>query len=328
MSLPPGAQGSTSLVGGDDSHTQADRAFHEATAHVYDPILLPIFGVYYASTIRRILDALAAEAPGREALDLGCGTGGVTVELAERGFRVRGIDHSAAMLELAERKVRERGAAGNVELLTGDVRSLPFPDGEFDVVTCQGVLHHLTDLNAPVREISRVLRPGGLFYIAEPCEGSTPAHRAWMRAMTISSRLRSRVEGARERLEPVEAPVEIPPHGEGPVSSARLLSLLDHSLLIPRVEYSSRFDGIERLPRRLQAAHHRRDVASVAAAYGKPPLRLRPQERRHFRRGRFLTRASRRPRHGPVGTAACGLGPVAAERTAGLWGCARPFPLG
>ncbi|MEO1181022.1 MAG: bifunctional 2-polyprenyl-6-hydroxyphenol methylase/3-demethylubiquinol 3-O-methyltransferase UbiG [Cyanobacteria bacterium J06636_28] len=94
-------------------------------------------------------------------LDVGCG-GGYTCEfLAQRGAIVTGIDPSAACIEVAKRHSSTMGLAINYQVGMGE--SLPFDDGCFDVVVCVDVLEHVESPAATVTEISRVLRPGGLF---------------------------------------------------------------------------------------------------------------------------------------------------------------------
>ena len=227
-----------------DEVARHDREFHEATAHLYDEILLPIFGIYYDVAVGPGLDALTAAAPGREAVDVGCGTGGVTVELAARGFHVRGIDHSPAMLAHADRKLRERGFEDRVELVTGDVRRLPYEDASFDALTCQGVLHHLTDLEDCVRECARVLRPGGRFFIVEPCVGSTLLLRVW-----DGARERLAARRARRRRDEPDVDVEIPHHEEEEIDAGHLLALLDRHGLEGEPAYWTHFEGADRLPR-------------------------------------------------------------------------------
>jgi ubiquinone/menaquinone biosynthesis C-methylase UbiE len=90
--------------------------------------------------------------------------------LATAGFRVWAIDHSEDMLRVARRRTESR--PGTFSLLQGDVVRLPFRDGTFDVVAMQGILHHVPlALDEVIAQALRVLRPGGEFYIAEPCDG-------------------------------------------------------------------------------------------------------------------------------------------------------------
>src|SRR6478736_5739487 len=96
---------------------------------------------------------------GLDLLDLGCGPGTITVDLAARVApgRVLGIDASANVIEQAR-----AGADGAAEFAVGDAYHLDLPDGAFDVVHAHQVLQHLTDPVAAVAEAHRVLRPGGI----------------------------------------------------------------------------------------------------------------------------------------------------------------------
>jgi SAM-dependent methyltransferase len=107
---------------------------------------------------------LAALGPGRTALELGCGTGLFTAGVAACGARVQGIDLSRDLLDAA----RQRTAAmDNVRLLCGNAEQTPYPGATFDAVYGSSVLHHL-DLERALREVARVLKPGGTAVFAEP----------------------------------------------------------------------------------------------------------------------------------------------------------------
>lgn len=108
---------------------------------------------------RRACDLLAI-APGEVAADLCCGTGDLAMEIASRGARVVAVDFSREMLSLAAAK----GASGLAE---ADCLRLPFPDACFDLVTVAFGVRNLADLDAGLREIRRVLRPGGRAGILE-----------------------------------------------------------------------------------------------------------------------------------------------------------------
>jgi SAM-dependent methyltransferase len=93
-------------------------------------------------------------------LDLGCGPGFWTVELARQGARrVVAADISSRALGLARRRCEMYGVTATFR--QENAESLSFNDGEFSHVNCQGVIHHTPDTAACIREIARVLRPGG-----------------------------------------------------------------------------------------------------------------------------------------------------------------------
>ncbi len=100
--------------------------------------------------------------PGQTLLDVGCGPGTLTADLARRVApgRVVGVDRSERVLEMA-REEAATGGVDNVSFEEGDVMSLPFEDGSFDVVHAHQLLQHLQDPVAALREMRRVTRPGG-----------------------------------------------------------------------------------------------------------------------------------------------------------------------
>src|SRR5256886_6674409 len=102
-------------------------------------------------------------APDARVLDVGCGPGTITADLAARvpGGEVTGIDAAADVLAQARQEAERRGQR-NVTFDTGDVYRLAFDDGMFDVVHAHQVLQHLTDPVAALREMRRVCRPGGI----------------------------------------------------------------------------------------------------------------------------------------------------------------------
>lgn len=102
--------------------------------------------------------------PGRRALELGCGTGVFLERVAPCGAGIAGIDLS---LELLERACGRPWRLRNVRLLCGDAERLPYRDASFDSVYGSSVLHHL-DLDTALREVFRVLKPGGRAVFAEP----------------------------------------------------------------------------------------------------------------------------------------------------------------
>jgi demethylmenaquinone methyltransferase/2-methoxy-6-polyprenyl-1,4-benzoquinol methylase len=101
-------------------------------------------------------------ADGGHVLDVATGTGLVASALLERGFRVTGLDQSPGMLACA----RER-FDGRVELVEASAEELPFPDGSFDHLTFTYLLRYVDDPGATLRELARVVRPGGTVAMLE-----------------------------------------------------------------------------------------------------------------------------------------------------------------
>lgn len=112
---------------------------------------------YAKEVIDRVADILDVTR-SRSILDIGCGTGIATRQLAARGYHVVGTDIDADMIEEA----RSVGQAGTYEI--ADASHLDFPDAEFDGATAFGAFHWFSD-EASVRSIQRVLRPGAAFVV-------------------------------------------------------------------------------------------------------------------------------------------------------------------
>jgi 2-polyprenyl-3-methyl-5-hydroxy-6-metoxy-1,4-benzoquinol methylase len=105
---------------------------------------------------------------GLAVLDVGCGPGTITADLAERVApgRVVGLDREESPLVAARAEAAQRGLA-NASYAVGDVYALDFPDGTFDVIHAHQVLQHLTDPVAALREMARVAKPGGLLAVRD-----------------------------------------------------------------------------------------------------------------------------------------------------------------
>ena len=106
---------------------------------------------------------------GMDLLDVGCGPATITADLADRVApgRVVGLDAASGALEAARATLAERDLPARVELTDGDVMSLPFDDGTFDVAHAHQVLQHLSDPVDALAEMRRVTRPGGIVAVRD-----------------------------------------------------------------------------------------------------------------------------------------------------------------
>ena len=111
------------------------------------------------------LDLLGVQ-PGTRVLDVGCGVGRLMLRIARRGCRVTGVELIRADLRSARRLLGE--VWQQVELIEGDGGRLPFADESFDFVTCTETLEHVADYGLALRELARVLRPGGNLAVSVP----------------------------------------------------------------------------------------------------------------------------------------------------------------
>jgi demethylmenaquinone methyltransferase/2-methoxy-6-polyprenyl-1,4-benzoquinol methylase len=112
---------------------------------------------------RRTMVGKVSAREGDRVLDVATGTGMVATALVRRyGCSVVGLDQSPEMLAGAQAKLdRDPGLAGRIELVRGEAESLPFEDGEFDHLTFTYLLRYVEDAGATLRELARVVKPGG-----------------------------------------------------------------------------------------------------------------------------------------------------------------------
>ena len=127
---------------------------------------------------RRVVTLVDVKA-GDRALDLCCGTGDIAFALAARGAEVTGLDFSEKMLDVARTRLeRSKVKSGNVSFIQGDAEQLPFPDNSFDAVTMGYGLRNLTSWEAGLREMMRVVKPGGRIVVLE---FGKPANVLWQK---------------------------------------------------------------------------------------------------------------------------------------------------
>jgi demethylmenaquinone methyltransferase / 2-methoxy-6-polyprenyl-1,4-benzoquinol methylase len=150
------------------------RAMFDRIAPVYDAMnrvmTAGLDGRWRAET------AAAVVRPGDHVLDACCGTGDLALACERAGGKVTGLDFSERMLERARQK------SSSVEWVQGDALALPFEDASFDAATVGFGVRNLADLEGGLRELRRVLRPGGrigILEITQPRGLLAPFYRLW-----------------------------------------------------------------------------------------------------------------------------------------------------
>ncbi len=161
-------QSHSSFTGGSAAWQPDDTVEHQAARSAY---LERIYRTAFLQEIlARTLEVLAL-APGQSVLEVGCGSGLILPvfarEVGPTGWVV-GLDHAPAFVAEAQARVEAEGLAESVMVEEGDAYHLPYSDASFDAAHCERVLMHLTDPVAALREMARVVRPGGRVVAVEP----------------------------------------------------------------------------------------------------------------------------------------------------------------
>lgn len=117
---------------------------------------------------KKQLVRMARVQSNERALDLCCGTGDIAFSLATRGAQVVGVDFSEPMLKVAQsRSGQAQAAPDNPSFICGDAQNTSFPDASFDIVTVGYGLRNLASVDLGLREMIRVLKPGGRVLILD-----------------------------------------------------------------------------------------------------------------------------------------------------------------
>lgn len=159
----------------------AGRSFWDRHASTYDRSMRLL-----GRPMPRMTELVLEEVRGLdEVLEIGAGTGLLTVPLARGVRRLVATDYSAGMLE----KLRSRVGAEhleNVEVLGRDLAALDFEPGRFDAVVCANVLHLVPDIGAALRAMRAVVKPGGKLLVPTFCHGQSVKSRWISRALAVA----------------------------------------------------------------------------------------------------------------------------------------------
>ncbi|MAN27839.1 MULTISPECIES: bifunctional demethylmenaquinone methyltransferase/2-methoxy-6-polyprenyl-1,4-benzoquinol methylase UbiE [Mesonia] len=117
---------------------------------------------------RKKVIQLVTETQPKNALDIATGTGDLAISMAQEGIpKVVGLDLSEGMLKVGRKKIANSSLANKLELIQGDSEALPFEEDSFDAITVAFGVRNFETLENGLKEIYRVLKPGGIFVVLE-----------------------------------------------------------------------------------------------------------------------------------------------------------------
>lgn len=169
---PELAEDARRLIGVLTDRRTDTQSFFGRVAGEWDSVRNELFG--QAFTVQSLLSLLS---PDWIVADLGCGTGNAAELLAPVVKRVIAVDQSDPMLAAARKRLTD---CRNVEFLQGDLEKLPIADASVDAAVCVLVLHHLPDPAAAIREMGRIIKPGGVALIVDMLQHNRDAFRRTM----------------------------------------------------------------------------------------------------------------------------------------------------
>jgi ubiquinone/menaquinone biosynthesis C-methylase UbiE len=149
MSVPAAPSTSPDVLENLDTFARWRKDYYEAAALRH-----------YDKAIARMVSVLKPS-PGHPVLDAGCGTGVHSIRVARLGHAVKAIDISRTVLEDARQRATAAGIVDKIDFEQADLTNLQYADGRFETIFCWGVLIHVPDIDKALRELVRVLKPGG-----------------------------------------------------------------------------------------------------------------------------------------------------------------------
>jgi len=174
-----------------DRILQANLELHGEEACIYDQVHAEIFNPVEQKRLARMVSLASSycKSGGHRALDVGAGTGNLTRWLLELGYTTTAVDLSPEMLAALQRKFPEAVAAELLTVTISEAEHIPGKGEEYDFVGAYSVMHHLPDYMAAIREMVRVLKPGGVLYLDHEHRAMAPAElwrwRVYTRLRTV-----------------------------------------------------------------------------------------------------------------------------------------------
>ena len=208
---PELAEDTRRLAGVLAERTADSQAFFGRVAGQWDDVRADLFG--RLASLRALLPLLPRD---WTVADLGCGTGNASELLAPIVKHIIAVDQSAPMLKAARKRLGEVG--GNVDFRRGELEKLPIADAEVDAAVCILVLHHLPEPAAALREMRRILRPGGVALVVDMLEHdrTTYKHTMGHRWLGFTPRKMADMMTAAGLVNPRTVPLSPDPEARGP----------------------------------------------------------------------------------------------------------------
>jgi ubiquinone/menaquinone biosynthesis C-methylase UbiE len=149
---------------------EANVAVHRFEAKYYELIHPEVYNRYEQKRIKstlKMVDNLVLEnhVNTKRALDVGAGTGNLTIKLLQMGYEVTATDISTEMCEILEKKCRKYLEAKKLVIINSPIEDVNFGKDEFDLITCYSVLHHLPDYVDAIKRLCIFLKKGGVMYL-------------------------------------------------------------------------------------------------------------------------------------------------------------------
>ena len=143
----------------DEIRIEKERKYWDKVSSKFDQRKKKEWKVYESLLFNKIADGMDK---GNTVLEVACGTGRVTLEIAKQAKKVYAIDISPQMIDVAIKNIKEK-RINNVELSVEDAYSLPFDNDMFDIAICVNALHNMIYPEKALSEVKRVLKPEGRF---------------------------------------------------------------------------------------------------------------------------------------------------------------------